>query len=108
MLDDVASPGTIRNLAENPRVEINVVDPIVRKGFRFKGRASVHTAGETYERGVQVLEERAYAASPDRIRSMVVIEVSEASELISPAYAHGASEHEIAAMWLQRHSDRRR
>ena len=108
MFADIASPGTIRNLAENPHVEINVVDPIVRKGYRFKGRASVHTAGEAYERGLQMLEERGYAASPDRIRSIVVIEVSEASELISPAYADGASEREIAAMWLQRHSDRRR
>ncbi len=106
MFADIASPGTIRNLAENPHVEINVVDPIVRKGYRFKGRARVHTAGEAYERGLQVLEARGYAAPPDRIRSIVVIEVSEASELVSPVYADGASEREVAAMWLQRHSGR--
>ena len=36
MFADVASPGTVTNLAANPYVEVNVVDPILRKGFRFK------------------------------------------------------------------------
>lgn len=108
MFADIASPGTIRNLAGNPYVEINVVDPIVRKGYRFKGRASVHTAGPEYERGLRVLGERGYSTPPDRIRSIVVIEVSEAAELISPAYAAGASEREIASTWLRRHTEDRR
>src|SRR6266496_6151577 len=47
---DIASPNSIRNLASNPAVEINVVDPFVRAGYRFKGTASLHTDGETYER----------------------------------------------------------
>ena len=108
MFADTTSPGTIRNLAENPHVEIKCGRPDRPHGLRVQGRARVHTAGEEYHRGLQVLEERGYATSPDRIRSIVVIEVSEASELISPAYADGASEEEIAAIWLQRHRDRRR
>ena len=40
MFADLASPGTIENLATNPHVEINVVDPIPRKGYRFKGTAA--------------------------------------------------------------------
>ncbi|HMF84166.1 MAG TPA: pyridoxamine 5'-phosphate oxidase family protein, partial [Acidimicrobiia bacterium] len=40
---DIASPGTVTNIeAGNPVVEVNVVDPIRRKGYRFKGRAEVH------------------------------------------------------------------
>jgi predicted pyridoxine 5'-phosphate oxidase superfamily flavin-nucleotide-binding protein len=34
---DVASPQTVNNLRTNPSIEINVVDPVIRKGFRFKG-----------------------------------------------------------------------
>jgi uncharacterized protein len=34
---DIRSPGTIANLKKNPAVELNVVDPFVRKGYRFKG-----------------------------------------------------------------------
>jgi uncharacterized protein len=32
MFADIVSPGTVENLAANPSVEINVVDPIVRTG----------------------------------------------------------------------------
>ncbi len=44
------SPGTVANLAHNPNVEVNVVDPIRRKGHRFAGRCYFLIAGEEYER----------------------------------------------------------
>src|SRR5690349_14410808 len=45
----ICSPGTMANLEHNPAIEINVVDPVVRKGYRFKGRATVLTSGRLYE-----------------------------------------------------------
>ena len=42
---DIASPGTMRNLRSNPFIEINLVDPFLRRGFRFKGRAEVYESG---------------------------------------------------------------
>ena len=33
--DEIRSPATIRNLRANPRVEVNFVDPFVRKGYRL-------------------------------------------------------------------------
>ena len=42
MFADLASPGTIENLATNPHVEINVVDPILRKGYRVGDRILRH------------------------------------------------------------------
>jgi predicted pyridoxine 5'-phosphate oxidase superfamily flavin-nucleotide-binding protein len=57
---DIASPGTVRNLQRQPAVEVNVVDPIGRKGYRFQGIASVHRGDETYERGLALLAERGY------------------------------------------------
>src|SRR5690242_14274306 len=50
---DIRSPGTVANLRANPSVEINVVDQLVRKGYRFKGTATVHTEGSEFERGVR-------------------------------------------------------
>src|SRR5262245_31994170 len=38
---DIRSPGTIRNLKSKPAVEVNFVDPFVRKGYRFAGTADV-------------------------------------------------------------------
>jgi predicted pyridoxine 5'-phosphate oxidase superfamily flavin-nucleotide-binding protein len=100
---DIASPGTVDNLATVPFVEVNVVDPIKRKGYRFKGQAAVHRAGELFERGLALLEQRGYRTPRDRIRAIVVITVSDASALVSPAYTTGATEAEIAASWLEHH-----
>src|SRR5215831_11616437 len=50
---DVRSPGTVANLRSNPSIEVNVVDQLVRKGYRFKGTAEVHTDDEVFEQGVE-------------------------------------------------------
>ena len=105
MFADVASPGTVANLATNPNVEVNVVDPIVRKGYRFKGTATAYTSGELFERGLAVLRERGSTTARERIRSIVVIEVTDAAPLFSPAYDTGATEESLAERWLRHHAD---
>ena len=45
---DLASPGTMANLGREPAVEVNVVDPITRTGYRFKGRAEAHVRGPLF------------------------------------------------------------
>jgi hypothetical protein len=89
----------VRNLSGNPWTEINVVDPIVRKGYRFKGRATLHSEGELFERGLALLRERGYDARGERVKTIVLVEVEHAAELISPAYDGGASEAEVTARW---------
>jgi predicted pyridoxine 5'-phosphate oxidase superfamily flavin-nucleotide-binding protein len=96
---DIRSPSTVRNLRENPSIEINVVDPIVRKGYRFKGRAELHSNGEVYESGLRLLAERGFDARRERIRTIVLIRIQQAAPLVSPAYDGGASEDEVAARW---------
>ena len=107
---DVASPNTVHNLSTNPHIEINVVDPIVRKGYRFKGTATVHPDGHWYERGLALLHEKGSSLTADRVRSIVVVEVVEAAALVSPAYDQDVSEQSVAATWLakvaQLHRDR--
>lgn len=100
MFADLASPETVKNLLVNPHVEVNVVDPILRKGFRFKGTGTVYTDGEMFERGLRILHARGSTATRERVRSIVVIDVAEAAALISPAYDDGASEDRIVARWL--------
>jgi len=51
---NIRSPGTIANLRANPGVEVNVVDPFLRKGYRFKGIASVLDSGPLYEQAKQI------------------------------------------------------
>ncbi len=99
---DIRSPGTVENLRANPSIEVNVVDVLSRKGYRFKGTASVHTDGEIFERGVAFYERRGTVRARERIRSIVIIEVARALPITSPAYDVGSTEGELRAANLQR------
>ena len=46
---DLNSPQTVANLRTKPAIEVNVVDPIARKGYRFKGSAEVLSEGALFE-----------------------------------------------------------
>ena len=70
-------------------MELNVIDPFVRKGYRFKGPAVIHERGTSrYDEGVDRLRE-AGSNLADRVNAVVVVEVREARPLISPAYDDG-------------------
>src|SRR5207247_7329103 len=55
---NIRSPGTIANLHHNASVEVNVVDPFVRKGYWFKGVASVLASGALYDKALAFYKER--------------------------------------------------
>jgi uncharacterized protein len=93
---DICSPGTIANLAANPSVEINVVDPLVRKGYRFKGTARVFGDGPDYDAGLGFYARRGSTSAKPHI---VLVKVERAAELISPAYDSGESEAAVAGKW---------
>jgi uncharacterized protein len=94
---DLASPQTVENLKQNARIELNVVDQRTRTGFRFKGTAQVATSPS------DLLEARErYLRDPpamDRIRGVVIVEVTEARPLISPAYELNDRPEDIALSW---------
>jgi len=88
---DIRSPGTVANLRRNPAVEVNVVDPILRKGYRFKGTAEILSEGALFE---DLLD--SYRRDP-RIHRIALIKVKEALPLISPAYDQGMTEDQVRA-----------
>jgi hypothetical protein len=87
-------------------MEVNVVDPFLRKGYRFRGRAEVHTEGAFFHEAVGFFGRGADAVEhpQERIRSIVLIEVDRALPLVSPAYELGTSEEEIVAFWERYYS----
>jgi uncharacterized protein len=93
---DIYSPGTVENLRHNPAIEINVIDPMARKGYRFKGIAEVHSAGAQFEQLVTFYRER---GTPNPINSVVLVKVARAIPLTSPAYDRGYTEEEMRAQW---------
>jgi len=99
---DLRSPGTVENLRANASIEINVVDQLVRKGYRFKGTGTVHTGGELFERGVAFYEARGTVDARERIRGIVIVAVTRALTVTSPAYDVGATEEELRQRYLGR------
>jgi predicted pyridoxine 5'-phosphate oxidase superfamily flavin-nucleotide-binding protein len=93
---DIRSPQSVHNIEHNPSVEINVVDPLVRKGYRFKGRGFVHRSDEVFQRGCQMYREMGLTSE---IRAVVLIRVDRALPLISPAYDRGETEEQVKARW---------
>lgn len=97
---DLRSPGTVQNLRRNPAVEINVIDPIVRKGYRFKGTATVLTDGPLYAKALRFYAET-IALSSERIRAVVFVHVTRAAPLTSPAYDLGRDEASVKRQWTR-------
>jgi hypothetical protein len=99
---DLASPGTMANLRTNPAIEINVVDPFLRKGYRFKGAAAVHSEGPLFERILDSYKRDGVVQRlAGSIRSIVLVKVAQALPLVSPAYTPGVTEEQVRAQWEQ-------
>lgn len=95
---DIRSPNTLANLRLNPTIEMNVVDPMLRKGYRFKGSATVLSEGTLFDEIMAVYGGEVPQAR-DRIRSIVLVLVERALALTSPAYDLGLSEDEVRGSW---------
>jgi uncharacterized protein len=95
---DLASPATMANLTLNPAVEVNVVDPILRKGYRFKGRAQVYTEGPIFQQALAFYNH----LEASRIHGVAIIAVQHTAPLISPAYDMGATEQEVKERFASR------
>lgn len=99
---DIASPGTMRNLAQNPAIEINVLDPFLRRGYRFRGRATVSQDPAL----IALLGEGLAEQYP--IRAAARIDVQAIRPLISPIYTlFGASEETVRRKWEEKLGYRR-
>jgi len=93
---DIRSPDTVKNLQSNPNVEINVIDPLLRKGYLFKGQARIIKDTSLYE---EILVHYRKKGIKSPINSIVLVDVSEVSEVTSPLYDMGISEQEIKSKW---------
>jgi predicted pyridoxine 5'-phosphate oxidase superfamily flavin-nucleotide-binding protein len=103
---DIMSPATIRNLRSNPYIEVNMVDPFLRRGYRFKGVAEIVTEGSTYDLVANELWEREGRQYP--VNAVVSIAVDTALAVRSPAYVFnkGVQEADVRAVWMSRYGVR--
>lgn len=96
---DIASPGTRNNLEHAPWLELNVVDQISRRGYRFACSATLHYPGsDVYVEAVR----RVYGSTPGEPSAAVLLAVERAAPLLSPVYWRGRDETAIRALWRER------
>ena len=93
---DIRSPDTVKNLQNDPNVEINVIDPLLRKGYLFKGVARLINSGLQYDEILQYYRDNGIT-SP--INAIILVDVSYVSDVTSPLYDMGISEDEIKSKW---------
>src|SRR5262249_13319160 len=101
---DIRSPGTVANLRQNPAVEINVVDPFVRKGYRFKGKGEVIEKDARFEELLGVYESDEWGMLSEagrRAGAVVLVRVEHAAPLVSPGYDWVESEQQMRAHWVE-------
>lgn len=93
---DIKSPQTITNLKKNPNVEINVVDPLTRKGYRFKGTATLINDGEEYKKIISYYKQHGIKS---KIGVIVLVKINTLKPITSPLYDLGYNEDEIKQRW---------
>ena len=93
---DIQSPKTVENIRYNPSIEINVVDPFSRRGYRFKGIAEIITSGDKFDEIISYYKTTGVKSS---IKSIILVKIEKLSEVFSPLYDLGHTEEELKTKW---------
>ena len=99
---DIRSPDTMKNLQTNPFVEINVIDPLARKGYLFEGKANIVSDSILFD---DLLHHYRNRGIKSPIHSIVLVEVTSVYDVTSPLYDMGVSEDEIKSKWKKHFAD---
>lgn len=100
---DIASPQTVANLRARPSIEVNAVDFLRRRGYRFRGTAEILEPGD---RDFDWMAGWLLESNGDGVpcHHAIKIKVSEAAELLSPAYTHqNVPEPELRRAWVAKY-----
>ena len=104
MFANMASPGTVDNLRRNPAIELNCVDIFSRRGYRFTGKAAIHSGDDPLYLDLKrdVAAEHGDAIP---VHDAVLIEVTAAQPVISPAYTYidGLTEDDLRQAYLAKY-----
>ena len=95
------SPGTLANLRANPAVEVCFTDVLARKAVRVTGTSSIVGKVEAPQALWDAFNE-AWGDYVPYMPEFVVIKVSAAEVILSPAYDFGFTETQLKAANLER------
>ena len=95
---NIRSPQTVENLRKNPSIEINVIDPFSRMGYRFKGIANILSAGGDFKKILDYFEKKGIKS---KISDIIVVNVNSFSKVTSPSYDLGLKKNDLVKKWKQ-------
>ena len=99
---NIRSPDTMSNLKINSAMEINVIDPLSRKGYLFIGTGKIIKDSSLFD---EIVTYYRNSGIQSPINSVVLVTVSSVSEVTSPLYDLGKSESEIKLRWKKYFND---
>lgn len=81
----IASPQTVRNIAERPAVCVSFVDVPVQKGYKLRGTARIVPAGDPdHDRFFALLETITQGEFP--VKAVIAVKVSSVESIVAPSY----------------------
>jgi uncharacterized protein len=95
---NIRSPQTIENLTKNPSIEINVIDPFSRMGYRFRGMANILSDGSDFKKILDYFEKKGIKS---KISDIIVVDVKSFSKVTSPSYDLGLKKDALIKKWRQ-------
>ena len=95
---NIRSPQTVENLTKNHSIEINVIDPFSRMGYRFKGIASILSGGDDFKKILDYFEKKGIKS---KISDIIVVDVKSFSKVTSPSYDLGLKKDVLVEKWKQ-------
>ena len=98
---DIRSPQTMKNLEKNSSLEINVVDPFQRLGYRFKGNGRIVNDGSEFKNFLEFYHK---SGVKSKINAIVVIDIKSINEITSPSYDLGLTKDELISKWKKYYS----
>ncbi|MDO9133710.1 pyridoxamine 5'-phosphate oxidase family protein [Hydrogenophaga sp.] len=85
VIANIASPASVRNLAENSQACLSFIDLFVQKGFKVKGRAEVIARDrDDFALWAEPLEKITQGRFP--IRSVIVLTPDSIEPIVAPSY----------------------
>jgi uncharacterized protein len=100
---DLASPGTRANLQARPWMELNVVEQLSRRGYRFFGPVTLHVGDAVFEDAVRRVQGDAKTSFP--VASVVLLNLERVAPLVSPGYWQVPDEPAMRALWRERRAE---
>lgn len=100
---NIRSPGTVSNLKERPAVEVSFMDVILRRAVRVTGTGRFVRSADADAALADPFKEK-YADLVDRMHGFVVISISAAEYILSPAYDRGETEETLRETFRAKYS----